>query len=43
MILSILLYKTEESSACPDIINGVLASSISIESTSSIMAKLNGL
>ena len=43
MNLSIDLYNIEESSDCPEIINGVLASSIKIESTSSTIAKLNGL
>ena len=35
-------YFSEESSAAPEIISGVRASSIKIESTSSTIAKLNG-
>ncbi len=39
--MSTLKYSSEQSSAGPEMINGVRASSIRIESTSSTMAKLN--
>ena len=41
--ISSVLYNSEDFSPCPDIISGVLASSIRTESTSSIITKLNGL
>ncbi|KTF05587.1 hypothetical protein MGSAQ_002913 [marine sediment metagenome] len=42
MMVLISAYMREESSACPEIISGVRASSIKIESISSIIQKFSG-